>query len=72
LNTCLLEANAPETFYDIHQICKNLKTSAPPLIDVTNLLNEEGYFVSRTHFSPTSIKTNADIVEIKRIIMSLK
>ena len=72
LNTCLFEANAPETFYDIHQICKNLKTSAPPLIDVTNLLNEEGYFVSRTHFSPTSLKTDADIVEIKRIIMCLK
>jgi tRNA (guanine26-N2/guanine27-N2)-dimethyltransferase len=72
LNTCLLEADAPETFYDIHQICKNLKTSAPPLIDVMNLLNEGRYFVSRTHFSPTSIKTNADIVEIKRIIMSLK
>jgi len=72
LNTCLNEADAPESFYEIHKVCKNLKTSAPPIIEVMNLLKEGGYFVSRTHFSPTSIKTDANIVELKKLIMSLK
>ena len=72
LNTCLNEANAPVGYYEIHKVCKNLKTSAPPIIEVMNLLKKEGYFVSRTHFSPTSIKTDSDIVELKKIIMSLK
>ncbi len=72
LNTCLNEAEAPESFYEIHKVCKNLKTSAPPIIDVMDLLKEGRYFVSRTHFSPTSIKTDANIVELKKIIMSLK
>ena len=35
-------------------------------------LREGGFSVSRTHFSPTSLKTNADIVELKRIIKCLK
>ncbi len=72
LNTCLNEANAPESYYEIHKVCKNLKTSAPPIIEVMDLLEAGGYFVSRTHFSPTSIKTDANIVELKKIIMSLK
>jgi tRNA (guanine26-N2/guanine27-N2)-dimethyltransferase len=72
LNTCLEEANAPETYYEIHKVCKNLKISVPPIIDVMNLLRDRGFFVSRTHLSPTSIKTNANIVDLKKIIMSLK
>jgi tRNA (guanine26-N2/guanine27-N2)-dimethyltransferase len=72
LNICLNEANAPIGYYEIHKVCKNLKTSAPPLIDVMDRLRNEDYFVSRTHFSPTSIKTDADIITLKQIIMSLK
>jgi tRNA (guanine26-N2/guanine27-N2)-dimethyltransferase len=72
LKTCYNESNAPISFFEIHKICKNLITSAPPLKDVVERLENEGYFVSRTHFSPTSIKTDADIVELKKIILSLK
>jgi tRNA (guanine26-N2/guanine27-N2)-dimethyltransferase len=72
LSTCLEEAIAPQTYYELHKVCKNLKTSAPPIIDVMDRLKEAGFFVSRTHFSPTSIKTDADIVEIKEIITYLK
>ena len=72
LNTCLKESTAPQTHYEIHKVCKNLKTSAPPILDVMDKLREEGFFVSRTHFSPTSLKTNADIIELKRIIKYLK
>lgn len=72
LNLCLNEADAPVTHYEIHKVCKNLKTSAPPLQDIMEQLVIMGYFVSRTHFSPTSIKTDADIVELKKIILNLK
>ena len=72
LETCLAESTAPVTYYEIHKICKNLKTSAPALADVIELLVKNGHFVSKTHLSPTSIKTDADIVEIKKIILSLK
>ena len=72
LKICIDEANAPESYFEIHKVCKNLKTSAPPILELMNLLRKEGYFVSRTHFSPTSLKTDADIVKLKQIIMSLK
>lgn len=72
LNTSLDEANAPVSYYELHKVCKNLKTSAPPILDVMKQLEIRGYFVSRTHFSPTSIKTDADIAELKKIILSLK
>ncbi|MDD3984594.1 MAG: tRNA (guanine(10)-N(2))-dimethyltransferase [Methanobacterium sp.] len=72
LDICIKEANAPVTYFEIHKVCKNLKTSAPPLIDIIDLLIKEGFFVSRTHFSPTSLKTNANIDELKNIIIDLK
>jgi tRNA (guanine26-N2/guanine27-N2)-dimethyltransferase len=72
LETCLNESNAPIGFFEIHKVCKNLKTSAPQLKKVVETLENEGFFVSRTHFSPTSIKTDANIVELKNVILSLK
>ncbi len=72
LETCLAESNAPVTYYEIHKVCKNLKTSAPRIADVIKMLDDEGYFVSKTHLSPTSIKTDASIVVLKKIILNLK
>lgn len=71
LNTCLEEANAPITFYDIHVICRNLKISAPKLIDVMDKLKEKGFIATRTHFNPVGVKSNIGIVELKEIIESL-
>jgi len=69
LNTAYLEVDAPATYYDIHQVCKNLKTSAPRLDDVIEALRNEGYFVSRTHFKPTGIKTDAPLTILKEILL---
>lgn len=71
LERCYEESLGPATFFDIHKICKVLKTSAPPLIDVLEELQKEGYFASRTHIKPTGIKTNASVETIKKIILSL-
>ncbi len=65
------EANAPATYYDLHEISKKLKISAPRLDNVLELLKENGYFASRTHFKPTGIKTNAPIDKIKGIVLLL-
>ncbi len=72
LERCYEESFGPPTFYDLHKICKVLKTSAPPLTDVLEKLRQEGYFASRTHIKPTGIKTNASVETIKKIILSLR
>lgn len=69
---CKEEADAPPTFYDIHHICRKLKISAPPLVKIMNKLEEEDYFVSRTHFQPTGIKSNAPLHVFENVILSLK
>lgn len=68
LNMCLDEATLPPTFYDIHKISEKLKISAPPLITVIEKLEEDGFSVSRTHYQPTAIKTNAPLERIEEII----
>ncbi len=68
LNMCLYEATLPPTFYDIHKISKKLKISAPPLITVIEKLEEDGFSVSRTHYQPTAIKTDAPLERIEEII----
>ncbi len=71
LNRTYDEANAPATFYDLHEISKKLKVSAPRLDNVLELLKENGYFASRTHFKPTGIKTDAPVDKIKGIVLLL-
>jgi tRNA (guanine26-N2/guanine27-N2)-dimethyltransferase len=72
LETCYGEAEGPSTHYDLHKICKKLKISAPPLLEVLEKLRERGYFASRTHFRPTALKTDASIDIVKKIVLSLK
>ncbi len=71
LNTCIEEANSPITFYDIHIICRNLKISAPKIVDVMDKITEEGFKVSKTHFNPIGLKSDIDILRLKEIIKSL-
>lgn len=72
LNRTYEEANAPETFYDLHEICRNLKISAPRMDDVFESLKKKGYFVSRTHFKPVGIKTDAPLNVLKEIVSCFK
>lgn len=69
LNSCLNEANAPITFYDIHVICRNLKISAPKLANVLTNLEKEGFIAIKTHFNPIGVKTDAGIEDVKRIVI---
>jgi|Deesub1362A_J573_1020465.scaffolds.fasta_scaffold00051_108 tRNA (guanine26-N2/guanine27-N2)-dimethyltransferase len=56
-------------YYDIHKLCKSLKRSAPPIDKIISKLRSKGYIASRTHFSPTSIKTDAPIEELNFILL---
>ena len=71
LNSCKIEANAPETFYEIHKVCRALKISAPKLDKVFETLEEKGFFAVKTHYSPLGIKTNATNKELEEIVKSL-
>ena len=71
LNACLIESESPATFYDVHSICRYLKISAPKLDLIFEKIIKNGYEAEKTHFSPTGIKTNAPINEIKKILLKL-
>lgn len=71
LNSCLLEANAPPTFFDVHKICKSLKVSAPKLDLIFDELKNEGFIAVKTHYTPLGIKTDAPLKIIKQILIEL-
>ena len=71
LNSCLLEADAPATFFDVHTICKSLKIIAPKLDLIFDEIKKEGFIAIKTHYNPLGIKTNADINKIKEILIKL-
>jgi tRNA (guanine26-N2/guanine27-N2)-dimethyltransferase len=64
LNLILNEIDEP-FYYDVHKICKFMKRSAPPLEKIIGKILSQGFEVSKTHFSPTGIKTNATISDLK-------
>ena len=71
LNSCLHEADAPATFFDIHSICKSLKISAPKLDLIFNELKNKGFIAIKTHYNPLGIKTDANISDLKKILVGL-
>jgi tRNA (guanine26-N2/guanine27-N2)-dimethyltransferase len=71
-NQCYEEAEGPVTFYDIHKICKSLKISSPKMNDVIDAIGERGYFISRTHFKLTGMRTDMPLDELKELIVKIK
>ncbi len=57
--------------YDYHRLCKWLKITAMPTDELILILRERGFHASRTHFSGISLKTDAAVEEIKRVIGEL-
>ncbi|MGJ7028616.1 MULTISPECIES: tRNA (guanine(10)-N(2))-dimethyltransferase [Methanothermobacter] len=68
LQTCIREAGMPPGFYDVHELCSSMGVSAPPIDSVMDHLRGDGFRVSRTHFKPTGIKTDADLGAVKDAI----
>ena len=59
------EAYSAEFFYTTDSIASHMKTSAPKMETIFESLSEQGYEISKTHFSNTGFKTNAtfDVIE---------
>jgi tRNA (guanine26-N2/guanine27-N2)-dimethyltransferase len=71
IEVCMNELSIP-TFYDQHVICKKLGVSASLITTLVDSLIDNGFSASRTHFSGTSFKTNASIMEIEKIILNIR
>lgn len=61
------EADAPNFFYTTDGLASFLKKSPPKMETVFEKLRSKGYEVFRTHFNPTSFKTNAPKNEIEKV-----
>ncbi len=66
LSTIAAEVEAP-FYFDVHALSKKMKRSARPMTEIIEALS--GHRVSRTHFSPTAIKTDAALSEVKRALL---
>ncbi|MGC9516516.1 MAG: tRNA (guanine(10)-N(2))-dimethyltransferase [Methanomicrobiales archaeon] len=71
LNKCLDESQGPPTFFDVHEISRKHKISAPSMDAILSELANQGYFASKTHFKPTGIRTNAGINILDNIILKI-
>ncbi len=67
LNRCAEEADGPPTFYDVHETAGRAGVSAPKIAELIAKLRGTGYFASRTHFSPTGIRTDAPLDKLLKI-----
>ncbi len=65
------ETEAPPFFYTVEDITSRLKRSMPPLNHFLEVLRLEGFFASRTHFTPTGFKTDAPWESIQDILSHL-
>jgi tRNA (guanine26-N2/guanine27-N2)-dimethyltransferase len=65
------EVEAPPFFYAVEEIASRLKRSMPPLNHILGALGHEGFFASRTHFTPTGFKTDASWESIQDAITHL-
>ncbi len=59
------------THYDVHALCKNLGISPPSISEIIDALRDRGYLASRTRFSGTSFKTDAEIDVIREIFLRI-
>jgi tRNA (guanine26-N2/guanine27-N2)-dimethyltransferase len=64
LETCVFEAEAP-FYYDHHSICAHLRITPSRIDRVIDLLREQGWKATRTHFSGIGIKTDATIRDVE-------
>jgi len=55
-------------YYDLHYIYKKTCKKAMKMDDTMDKIREKGFRVSRTHFCPTALKTNASFSELNEII----
>jgi len=70
IELCLNELGVA-TFFDYHKLLKELKCPPIPIETLIRGLRSIGYQASRTHFSGTSVKTDADVATLKGVLLDL-
>jgi tRNA (guanine26-N2/guanine27-N2)-dimethyltransferase len=70
LELCLDELDVV-TFFDYHKLLKELKCPPIAIETLIDSLRNIGYQASRTHFSGTSVKTDADVATLKNVLHDL-
>lgn len=65
------ESEINALWYDIGFLSSVLKTNPPKIERVMEKLRDGGFNASRTHFSPTGIRTDAEIGDIKKAFESI-
>jgi tRNA (guanine26-N2/guanine27-N2)-dimethyltransferase len=53
-------------YYNVHFLARAIGGTPPGMEKIIQRLKNRGFQASRTHFSPVSIKTNADVKEVKK------
>lgn len=67
------EIDMPISYYNIHKLCQELKTSLVPKLEtIIYAIREKGFKISRTNFDFLSIKTNMGIKSIKKTLLELE
>jgi tRNA (guanine26-N2/guanine27-N2)-dimethyltransferase len=61
------EAESPPFFYTTNDLSSLWKQSPPSLGTLFKELTQQGFLVTRTHFTPTGFKTNAPLEAIKEV-----
>ncbi|MFB6116599.1 MAG: tRNA (guanine(10)-N(2))-dimethyltransferase [Candidatus Nanosalina sp.] len=55
-------------FYEIHEMSSELDVQAPRTDNVVQHLRDRGYMVSKTHFEPTGVRTDAPFKDVRKAI----
>jgi tRNA (guanine26-N2/guanine27-N2)-dimethyltransferase len=69
MDRCSSEHGLPMLGYDVNELSSHLKVSPPSLETIFKELKMNGRTVSRSHFSPTIFKTDAEWDEVKGIFL---
>ncbi|MFH1470322.1 MAG: tRNA (guanine(10)-N(2))-dimethyltransferase [Candidatus Micrarchaeota archaeon] len=72
LEKMLSEVGMPAGYYDLHKVSEVMGISAEKVDKVVGHLAKMGFDAYRTHFRENSIKTKADIDEIKEAFLNLQ
>ncbi len=62
------ESGYPPWFYDIDSVCSQLGVRSMATEEALTRIREAGYRVSRTHYGERAIKTDASMVELKKVL----
>jgi tRNA (guanine26-N2/guanine27-N2)-dimethyltransferase len=66
------EHGFPVGYYDIDKICKLVGLKSISTGKVVNALSSQGHLVSRVHYNPRGLKTNAEISDIVEIFQRFR